>query len=157
MNHLMNLPGQMAAVLLGLLSGAMVLIALALVPYWQSLPPLDFAGWFAAHSHFIAAVMLPLAMAAGLFTLLATGLSWCKKRPARYEWLVAAVCVLVSILMFPIYFRETNAAFAAGLLAAPEITAELARWQSMHWIRTIAALIACCCAVAAIRPTHAES
>ena len=152
-----NIPGQLAAVLLGLLGGAMVLIALALVPYWQSLPALEFAQWFAANSHFIAAVMLPLAMAAGLLTLVATALAWRARHPARYEWGVAAVCVLISILMFPLYFRETNAAFAGGFMAAPEITAELVRWQWMHWIRTFAALAACCCAVAAIRPTRAES
>ena len=56
----MNIPTQMAAVLLGLLGGALLLIAMGLVPYWQSLDPTEFTELFRENSPIIAGIMLSL-------------------------------------------------------------------------------------------------
>ena len=42
--------GQLAALLLGLLAGAMLFIGVVLVPFWHALPPAELRGWFARHA-----------------------------------------------------------------------------------------------------------
>ena len=55
-----------SAFLLGLLAGAMLLIALAVAPFWQSLPPAEFRAWFAANAFRIGRLMIPLGAAAAI-------------------------------------------------------------------------------------------
>jgi len=50
--------------LTGLFVGAMLLIAVSLVPYWRSLPAAAFRAWFVANSFRIGKVMVPLGIAA---------------------------------------------------------------------------------------------
>jgi hypothetical protein len=54
---------------IGLLAGAMLFIAVALMPFWQQLPPAEFRAWFAAHSGRIAELMFSLGIAAVLLSL----------------------------------------------------------------------------------------
>ena len=145
----MNISTQITAVLLGLVGGALLLIALAFVPYWKSLHPVSFTDWFGANVHFIARVMAPLAFATALLTWIITGVAWWKKLPIR-GWLTASsVCALIMVIVFPIYFRATNLAFAEGAMTTAEISGELLTWQCMHWVRTVAAIVGCFCAVRA--------
>ena len=62
---------QPAAFLLGLLTGAMLLIGVSLVPYWSSLEPLEFSRWFSAHSGLIGRLMVPLGALATVTVVLA--------------------------------------------------------------------------------------
>src|SRR5207244_2241495 len=55
-----------SAFLLGLLAGAMLLIALAVAPFWQSLPPAEFRAWFAANAFRVGRLMIPLGAAAAI-------------------------------------------------------------------------------------------
>jgi hypothetical protein len=50
----------LTTVLVGLLAGGMVLIEVALVPFWRSASPAEFRTWFAAHSGRLRALMVPL-------------------------------------------------------------------------------------------------
>lgn len=145
----MNIPTQMAAVLLGLLGGALLLIAMGLVPYWQSLDPTEFTELFRENSPIIAGIMMPLGFTAAGLTWLATVLAVWKKLPSRYWLIAASVCALCMLITFPIYFRETNAALAGSSMIAPEIVDELIQWQRVHWVRTSAAIVGCFCAVRA--------
>ena len=52
----MNIPAQIAAVLLGLLGGGLLLLGLGFLPYWQSLDPLEFTQLFSANVPLIAAL-----------------------------------------------------------------------------------------------------
>ena len=145
----MNLIAQIAALLLGLLGGALLLLALAFVPYWQSLDPLEFTQWFGANLHFIADAMMPIGVSATGITLLATGLAVWNRLPTL-RWLVAAsVITLCMFATFPIYFSGVNAALAEGAMSAAEASQQLAQWQGVHWFRTVAAIAACFCAISA--------
>jgi hypothetical protein len=59
----------LSALFLGLLAGAMLLIATALVPYWRSLEPAEFTAWFRKYSPLLGRVMLPLGASATLFAI----------------------------------------------------------------------------------------
>ncbi len=73
-------PAQLLAVgsvvLTGLFTGAMLLVGVALVTFWQSLEPQAFLDWFAAHSHRVGRLMVPLGGAAVLATWAAAAVLW---------------------------------------------------------------------------------
>src|SRR5437899_2477688 len=77
-----------SAFLLGLLAGAMLLIALAVAPFWQSLPPAEFRAWFAANAFRIGRLMVPLGAAAALAAVAAALAG--RRAPARPSLLRAA-------------------------------------------------------------------
>lgn len=145
----MNVVAQIAALLLGMLAGGLLLLGLGFLPYWQSLDPAEFTQLFGANVPFIAGAMKPLGFSATGVTLLAAGLAVWKKLPTR-NWLIAAsVFTLCMLLTFPVFFAGANASLAGGTLGAAEITKTLGQWQLVHWFRTIAAIAGCFCAVSA--------
>lgn len=151
----MNIPAQIAAVLLGLLAGALSLLAMGMVPYWQTVDPAALVPAFRDNSAHIASFMMPLGFSATGLTWLALGLAIWKKLPSR-TWLIAAsVCALCMLATFPLYFSGANAALAGGQVAPDQIPNALSQWQSVHWIRTIAAMAGCICAVRAVSRSHA--
>src|SRR5207245_10309694 len=77
-----------SAFLLGLLAGAMLLISLAVAPFWQSLPPAEFRAWFAANAFRIGRLMIPLGAAAALAAVAAALAA--RGLPARRPHLRAA-------------------------------------------------------------------
>src|SRR5882724_8207910 len=85
MRHRVRAASIVSAFLLGLLAGAMLLIAFAVAPFWQSLPPAEFRAWFAANAFRIGRLMIPLGAGAALA---ARGL------PTRRSHLRAAACAL---------------------------------------------------------------
>ena len=147
----MNILPQIATVLLGFLAGALLLLALGLVPYWQALDPASFVPIFRDNSAHIASFMMPLGFSATGLTWLALGLAMWKKTPSR-NWLIAAsVCALCMLATFPIYFSGANAALAEGAVPVAEISHALSQWQTVHWVRTIAAIAGCVCALKAVQ------
>ena len=145
----MNLLAQIAAVLLGLLGGGLLLLGLGFLPYWQSLDPADFTQLFSSNVPYVAAAMKPLGFSATGAIWLATALAVWKKLPTRHWLIAASVCALCMLATFPIYFVSTNAALAGGAMSAAEISATLEQWQLVHWFRTVAAIAGCFCAVSA--------
>ncbi len=146
----MNILIQICVVLLGLLSGALLLIALGLLPYWQSLDSTMFKTVFSNNTPHIAGMMMPLGFSATGFTLLAAGFAVWKKQPGHLWMIAAAVFALCMFVTFPTYFRGANEALAAGTMSSRELAEELLRWQSIHWIRTASAILAGVCAMRAL-------
>ena len=153
----MNIITQIATVLLGVLGGALLLLALAIAPYWQSLEPQAFSDWFSTNVHFIAGVMMPLGFSTAGMTWLATGLAVWKKQAGRYWLIGASVCALIMLIVFPLYFRETNALLASGTLPLNEVGATISQWLNVHWIRTTAAIVGCFCAMSSAFATTQAS
>lgn len=143
----MNVVTQIATVLLGVLGGALLLLALAIAPYWQSLEPQAFSDWFSINVHFIASVMMPLGFSAAGLTWVATGLAVWKKQAGRYWLMGASACALIMLIVFPLYFREANALLASGTLPLTEVGPTISQWLNVHWVRTTAAIVGCFCAV----------
>lgn len=145
----MRVFSQIATVLLGLLTGGMVLIALGLVPYWRSLDPADFTTTFATSLPTVGGTMILLTILGTASIVLAAGLAAWKKLPSR-NWLIGgAVGAIVMLVTVPIYFGAANPLLAGGTLGAAEISAELATWQKMHWFRTIVGVLGLFCAIRA--------
>ena len=143
---------QLAAVLLGLLTGAMLLIGVALVPYWSSLEPLEFSAWFAANVELIRRLMVPLGGLATLSVVLAATLAAVRRLPS-WSWLaVAALSALFVAASYPLYYANANAALVSGTLEPSEISALLGRWRFWHWVRTVAGAVAFLATIRACSP-----
>jgi len=132
---------------LGLFVGAMLTEGCVLVPYWRSLPPAVFFGWYAANDRRLLGFFGPLTVLAVLFAVAAAGASWWQGHAARWPALAAAALSVTAAAMFPLYFERANASFAAASIAPGELPASLARWAAWHWLRTALSLIALAAAV----------
>jgi hypothetical protein len=132
----------LAALFLGLLAGAMFLIATAIVPYWRSLEAAEFTAWFRKYSPLVGRVMLPLGASATLFAIIAAFAAR-SGDGAGFLWLTTAAGLAVIVAaVYPVYFTSANAALAGGDLQSSEVAVELGRWRAWHWLRTSAGLLA---------------
>ena len=138
---------RLAAFLLGLFAGAMLLIALAFVPFWRTLPPGEFRAWFAAHAARIGWLMIPLGGASALVTV-ATLIAV----PERRGWLALATAATLAVVVITALVNEpANRLFAAGALTDEETAALLYRWAVWHSVRVALGLTAFTAALQAMR------
>jgi hypothetical protein len=140
-----------ALLLLGLFTGAMLVIGVSFVGYWQSLEPSAFLNWFAANAGRIGGLMLPLGAAATLAALGSAAVTWSSGDRARW-WSTASAVLTVSILV--VYFvvhAPRNAAFSSAGLPPERVTGELAAWARWHWVRVTLGMAAFWTQLVAIR------
>ena len=58
----------------------------------------------------------------------------------RWTALVAAVLMAAAAFSFFIYFERANTSFFDRAVSEADLPAELTRWTSWHWARTVASL-----------------
>ena len=119
------------------------------MPFWRSLAPESFLAWYRQHAAFLLKFFGPLEVVAGLVAVAAAALSWFRQTASRWLLGVSALLAVAVLAVFPLYFQRVNASFAAGTIALDRLAAELRRWSSWHWVRTVLATTAFISAVAA--------
>ena len=145
-----------SALLLGLLTGAMLLIALALTPFWQSLSPAEFRAWFAANSYRIGGLMIPLGAGAAAASVTAAFAG--RGHPAWGARLGAAACALGVAAITLAINEPANERFAAPAgLGDAETSALLARWVAWHRVRVALGLIGFLAALRALTGVRPRS
>jgi hypothetical protein len=135
---------------LGIFVGAMLTEGFVLVPYWRTIPADAFYVWYAVNAKRLVGFFSPLTWFAGLTTLAAAGLSLWSAHPGRWYVLASAVCMLVVVAMFFVYFEQANASFSLGKMSATELGLALDRWASWHWARCVCSLAALTSAIFAV-------
>ncbi len=154
---------QISALLLGLLSGAMLLIAVSFVPFWRGLAPAEFRNWFSANSSSIGTLMFPL----GTSSAIASVAAWMfAQGKASGRWRLLAMLGALGVVLITLFINEpANRLFAEpGVLNDTDTTALLSRWIAWHWTRLLLGIGAFYAAVTAIAeqprvaiPTRAPS
>lgn len=139
-----------ATTALGLSAGANLTEAVLYVPYWRLMPPADFLAWFAVNEPHLVAFFGPLQAATAALALAAAGYHAYLRRRGAAMFAVAAALSVSVLLLFFVYFRDVNAAFVAGTVAADAVPTELARWGAWHWLRTAVGTAAFVAALVAI-------
>ena len=145
-----------ALLLLGLFAGAMLVIGVSFVGYWQSLEPSTFLNWFATNADRIGGLMLPLGAAATLAALGSAAVTWSSGGRTR-RWSAASAVLAVSILV--VYFvvhAPRNAAFTSGRMPPERVAGELAVWARWHWVRVLLGVAAFWTQLAAIRAASSD-
>ena len=141
----------LAAAGLALFVGALLTEAMVLVPMWRTLPPQEFFTLHAAHAHRLYAFFAPLTVIATLLAVGAAITAVATDRPLSSASVVAGVLALVILSTYVLYFRRANASLAAASISHEALPAELARWASWHWFRTVIGLVALASALLALR------
>jgi hypothetical protein len=138
-----------SALLLGLLSGAMLLIAVSFVPFWRGLAPAEFRSWFSVNSPAIAALMFPLGTSSAIASI--TAWMFAAAKAARRWHLYAMLCALGVVLVTLVINEPANRLFAEpGALNDDETSALLTRWIAWHWVRLLLGMGAFYAAVSAL-------
>jgi hypothetical protein len=140
---------MLTCLLLGLLTGAMLVIGVSLVSFWKSLSPGDFQVWFATHSHLIGRLMIPLGIGGLAISVASVIAGW--RSSARGWLLVAAVSAMGVMVTYPLFFATANETFVRGGLADAAARSLLDRWAAWHWLRTGLGVVGF---VAALRALH---
>lgn len=140
-----------SAAALALFVGALLTEAMVLVPMWRTLQPHEFFALRAAHAHRLYLLFAPLTVSATVLAVGAAISAVATDRSSSSASVVAAVLALVMLSTYFLYFQPTNASFAAASIAHEALPAELARWASWHWFRTVVGLVALAAALLALR------
>jgi hypothetical protein len=136
---------------LALFVGALFTEAMVLVPMWRALQPQEFFALHAAHAHRLYAFFAPLTVGATLLAVGAAITGVATDQPMSSASVVAAALTLVILSTYLLYFQRANASFAAASISHEALPAELARWASWHWFRTLVGLVALAAALLALR------
>jgi hypothetical protein len=127
---------MLTCLVLGLLAGGMLVIDVSFVNFWKSLSPSEFQAWFAAYSHLLGRLMIPLGVGALGITVATVLACWGGPGTGRRWLLIAAVSVTGVVVTCPLFFAATNEAFARGALSDAAVRSIVDRWATWHWIRT---------------------
>ena len=127
---------MLACLVLGVLTGGMVVIGVVFVSFWKRLSPSDFQAWFASYSHLIGRLMIPLGIGSVAATLAALAACWSGPVTRRRWLLIAALSAIGVMVTYPIFFAGTNEALVKGGLSDSSVRLLLDRWATWHWIRT---------------------
>jgi len=149
MNFICEVLLQVSAALLGVFAGAMLTEGMVLVPYWRSLSPAAFFGWYAANDRRLLRYFGHLTSVTALVVVAAAILALWTGHPATRHAAASAALMIAVVASFPLYFKRANASFAAASIDAAAVATELARWAAWHWVRTALSVIALFFAMAA--------
>jgi magnesium-transporting ATPase (P-type) len=135
---------RITVLILGIFSGAMTLIALALVRYWNTLSPENYRQSFQTVGDFLGAVMIPLMLLSIVCTLICTIIF----KENRKRWLFAFILVALIIPLYAFAHGPINDQILGNLPLSTEAISDLRqKWVLYHWVRTLLGLGAFGCCV----------
>jgi hypothetical protein len=136
---------EVSVALLGILAGAMLMVGVSIVGYWQSLEASVFVDTFGEHALRVNSLIVPLTIVAVLTTALTAAGTWITQAPNRAWFVAAAALVVAAGLLHPLYFMKAQDALSASGAAPEKITEFLSSWRNWQWLRVglcFAALVA---------------
>ena len=136
-----------STVMLGLFAGALLTEGMILVPYWRKMAPADFFRLHGEMGPGLFRYFAPLTVIAVILAVAAALVSLGEPTPA-YTRILAGIGAALTLLIFFVYFKAANQAFADHSLADAALKPELARWAAWHWLRTIIIILAFAASVA---------
>lgn len=150
-DHSASFLSTLGVLSLGVTAGAMLAEAAVLVPYWQSLDPADFFGWYAANASLLVDFYSPLEITSAVVALMCAALYSVQSRPGARLWWASAALSLLVIATFFVFFKDANAAFSERAVAPGSLPAALATWGRWQWGRVALGFAAFVASVLAVR------
>jgi uncharacterized membrane protein len=120
----------------------MTLIRLALIPFWQGVPPDEFRSWFRQYGRRMGAVMIPLGITATASTVAAAVLE-----PARGSTVSALATVGVVAITVSVNEPANERFWSEAPMTDEETAQQLARWARWHDVRVALGVVAVLAAV----------
>ena len=126
---------EVSVALLGILAGAMLMVGVSIVGYWQSLEPSVFVDTFGQHAVRINSLLVPVTIIAMITTTITAAGMWITEAPNRGWFAAAAVLLALAAVLHPLYFMKANEALAAAQIAPDRIAEFLSSWRNWQWLR----------------------
>jgi uncharacterized membrane protein len=145
---------RISIILLGLISGANVLILGPILTFWRSLSANDLQAWFVTNEPNFRRFLTPLGAATLVATILTAVVAWNLPAFRRGCLLGSVVCFagVVGVTAFGNFpINDILVASETRTFAAWEITGLLRRWEHLHWLRTLLGLASLMCMLAGWR------
>lgn len=135
----------LAALSLGLLAGALLAEDQLLVPYWRTLPADTFYALHPTFGPLLYRFYAPLTAAAPTAAVLA--MLQALLTAGAFGWrgvfaMAAAILALSLLVIYAVFFRAANDAFARHAVPAADLPQALARWAAWHRARVYVVIIA---------------
>ncbi len=124
----------------GLLAGALVTEAFVLVPFWKKMNAQDFLRLHPSLSPILFRFFAPLTVIGTTLPLAACATEWLFLGSARWLWSISAACGIGLICFYLGFFRHANIRVAESE-TEQDLSVTLGTWATMHWLRTIVAVI----------------
>ncbi len=140
----------LAVIALGISAGASLAEEVLLVPFWQSMSPIDFYKWYAANESRLVAFYSPLQIWSTVIALLGFISLSVKRERNQWMMLVATILSIAVLATYFIYFKNANATFLAQTMNAEQLQMSIQTWGNWQWIRIALQIGAFCSAVYAI-------
>lgn len=121
----------LTTIIIGLYAGSLLTEGVILVPYWQGMKPSEFFRLHGTLGPNLFKYFAPLTSAAVALSVIAAIFGH-----NHWHGVTAALCCTALVIFF-LYFKKANAAFAAHRLKDSQLEAELSRWANWHWLRTV--------------------
>ncbi len=125
----------LAIVLNSLFFGAFLFIAVAIVPFWQSLKGADVTVWFNNNFGRFPKLMVPLNLLT--FIAISTGLYQNRKNiDTKKYWWLAFIFIFLCSITYPIFFDGANTAISSGNSLDESINSLIDSWETWHYLRS---------------------
>ncbi|MEM9042231.1 MAG: anthrone oxygenase family protein [Actinomycetota bacterium] len=112
-------------------------LAVAIVPYWQTLSGQAIQEWFDDHFGRFATMMVPVHVLAIATTLAAASFQRGRTGSGRVLWVVVVIGLLVSqAFNFTVFATSLNPDLSSTTLTASEALDTLDDWGTLHLVRT---------------------
>jgi hypothetical protein len=128
----------LSTLIIGLYAGSLLTEAMILVPYWRRMDPAQFFELHGTLGPRLFRFFAPLTTAAVGSAVLVAMIN----RAENMTWTVSAGLCVSALVIFFLYFSKANKSFADHSLKHEDLAAELTRWASWHWLRTVLVIIA---------------
>lgn len=138
---------------LAMFSGCVLMVALTLVPYWQSLSPQAFLSVFESFNELIPNTLGVVLLPTLVCVVASVALAW-RVPPLRWLWLAAALCFSTMLALTSLYFLPLNAAFASREVPVDQVSQLLSTWSGVHWVRVALCFSSSLLAIAAVSSRH---
>lgn len=131
----------LSIIIFSIFLGSQITEGLLLVPYWKSLSKTEFYEYYSEFGQpigrfytilTIIATMIPISISVYCF--------FNKLRALKYSTISSLFAILV-IVIFYIYFKDTNQQFYDASFDTDRLKSALKCWEFMHWLRVLFEII----------------
>ncbi|WP_271405536.1 hypothetical protein [Tenacibaculum soleae] len=115
--------------------GSQITEGLLLVPYWKSLTSTKFYEYYSEFGPIINTFYSILTIIAILIPINLSVYSYIKKLPSLKYSIISSIFSLLILVIFYVYFKDTNQQFFNTSFTVNELKSVLIIWEYLHWLR----------------------
>ncbi|WP_074407710.1 hypothetical protein [Aquimarina megaterium] len=117
--------------------GSQITEGFLLVPYWKTLSRTEFYDYYSKFGTTIGKFYTILTIITVLIPLCTSIYCFFKKQYALKYSLISTFFAFLIIVIFYVYFKDTNQQFYKATFHADQLKSVLGSWEYWHWLRVL--------------------